>query len=156
MKKITLLLLLFVNIGIAQNREETIDWLNRNLSEYAAPGNEKYKIKIVNDPNYGEMIVIEVVFTPLNTKGFYSFKPNAITRVSTTRKLRSDKINGNLDIEIVSKEKRIWTDDEKFIDSFYFWIQASNENVEKINKGFLHLLELMGNKIADEKDYFSH
>lgn len=95
------------------------------MSEYTTPGNEEYNIKIVNDKNYGEMIVIDVVFTPLNVKKFYSFKPNTITRLATTRKLRSDKINGNLDIEVVSKDKSIWTSDEKFIDSFYFWIQAS-------------------------------
>lgn len=157
MKKLSFLLLLFVNLSIAQNQEETIEWLNTNLDEYYSEGwGEQYEVKIVDDKNYGEMIVIEVFFQPLKTKTFYSFLPSAISRVSTTRKLRSDKVNGNLDLEFVSKNTRIWTKKEEFIDSFILSLQTSNENVEKIKRGFLHLFDLMGNKIEEQKDYFSN
>jgi len=157
MKKITLLLLLTINLSYSQTREETVDWLNRYLDEYYSAGwGETYNIEIKKDDLGNDYIGIKVFYKPLGTNSFYAFKADAISRVSTTRKLRSDKVNGNLDIEIVSKDKRIWTDKEEFIESIILSVQTSDEISERIKKGFLHLLNLMGNDSDEEKEFFKN
>ncbi len=159
MKKIFLILILTSAIGYSQTKEETIDWLNNKFEEYTDTFMGKFEVQIIDDENYGELLYFkQKTRNPLSDRDMfehYSFLPNAISSIIVSTKIRT---NNTLDIFIISKDKRIWKDGKKFVSEVTIPISklGQNEMTERIQKGLLHLLKLMGNDIKPEKDFFKN
>ncbi len=160
MKKLILIIILIPQLSISQTKEETINWLNLNLENY---GDNvimgTYQIEIINDSNYGEYLVFtRKIWNPLmkkNTFDYYSFLPKVISNVILSGKSRT---NNTLDIFIISNSKSIYEPKkEEFISEIGIHMKnENNEMAERIQKGLLHLLELMGNKIEPQKELFKN
>ncbi len=155
MKKIKLILFLVLisQFCFSQTKEETVEWLNSKLANYA-PFDGKFEIEIVYYPEYGETLLItkHFRFGASSADMHYSFKPDAITSLNLTA---HNNTNGQLSIEIISSTKRIFYEKKEFIGDIVLMFDGPKEEITKINKGILHLLSLMGNTISPKKEYFN-
>lgn len=160
MKKTLLLLILISQFGFSQTKEETINWLNLNLENYgdnAIMGT--YQIELKNHKDYGEMLLFtKKSWNPLlkkSTYKYYSFLPKVISDVILSGKSRT---NNTLDIFIISNSKSIYVPEKKeFVSEIGIHMKnGNNEMTERIQKGLLHLLEIMGNKIEPQEELFKN
>lgn len=152
MKKIIIFnMLIFFNFCFTQNKIETVEWLNSHLIIYTEKyPMGQYSIKIVDDKDWGEMIVITKITNVFGeTYWYYSFLPETISNV-----ILSPKTNDEFNVKIISKGESIYNVESKELEKeLLIFCNGPNEEITRIRKGLLHLLELMGNKIK-EKDYF--
>jgi phosphomevalonate kinase len=161
MKYILLILLILISqFSISQTKEETINWLNLNLENYGDNSiMGTYQIEIKDDSDYGEyLFFIKKSWNPLlekNTYDYYSFLPKVISSVIMSGKSRT---NSTLDIFIISNSKSIYVPQkEEFISEIAIHMKnGNNEMTKRIQKGLLHLIELMGNKIEPQKELFTN
>lgn len=155
MKKFLLLIVLISQISFSQTKEETIDWLNIKFNEYTDSYMGEYKIEIKNDPSWGETLFISVRIKNEYMSehyNYYSFLPKNIISVSTTTKFRTD---GKLGLLITAKGNNIYYNNKEFVNKIeVYCIPAPNETIIRIQKGILHLLNLMGNPIKEQKELF--
>src|SRR5690606_10868607 len=153
---VALLLMLSYQCIFSQTKEETIDWLNEMMDEYTKPYPlGKFSISIYNDPNYGEMIIIKkYIYILTGTTKYYSFLPQTIKDVKVTSKYRTT--SDFKDIEFVSKGTTIYDLQTKELKKYVeiLW-DGPLEELYRVQKGIIHLLELMGNKIED-RDLFKN
>lgn len=155
MKRIIILILLISNIGFSQTKKETIDWLNLKLAEYTDSYMGEFSLNIQNDKDWGEVINIKVrienEYMPLSYTN-YAFLAKNIESVITTKKFRTD---GNLGIIIKAKKDNIYRDKKEFVNSINIYcIEAPKETIIRMQKGIIHLLNLMGNPITTPKELF--
>lgn len=142
----------------SQTKEETIEWLNTKLATYGTNTNMlgQMQIRIEHDEKYGEYLVFtnKLFFIDKNIFTTYTFEANAISNIVLSGKNRT---NNTLDIFIISKNNNIFLlDDKKFISEFVLYMRNGyNDEAIKIQKGLLHLLKLMGNKIEPQKELFN-
>lgn len=160
MKNILLLILLVSQFVFCQTKEETINWLNINLENYGDNSiMGTYQIELKDDSNYGEnLIFTKKSWNPLlkkSTYEYYSFLPKVISSVILSGKNRT---NNTLDIFIISNSKNIYVPEKKeFTNEIGIHMKnGNNEMTKRIQKGLLHLLELMGNKIESQKELFKN
>lgn len=156
MNKLQIILVLFFicNFSFSQTKEETIDWLNLKLSENTTTLMGKYKIEIKYINGYGDTILItkvtDVGFGPSPT--YFSFLPKVISSVNTTTAYRTD---GKLGVKLISKSASIYMDGEEFVNEIRIYFKATpDETVKRVQKGIIHLLNLMGNPITLPKELF--
>lgn len=156
MKKIIVLFVLLSHLGFSQSKEETLNWLNFKLSEYTDSFMGEYSIYVENDKNWGEIINIKVrVQNDYTAENFtnYSFLPKNIESVITTKKFRTD---GKLGLIIKAKGNNIYKDKMEFVDDIEIYcLEAPDETIIRIQKGIIHLLNLMGNPISIQKELFT-
>ena len=160
MNKILILFLLIFQVSFSQTKEETVEWLNLNLENY---GDNQimgtYQIETKIDPDYGEYLLFtKKSWNPLlekSTYDYYTFKPDAISSIYLSGKGRT---NQTLDIYVKSESNRIYDSDaEKFLGEISICMKNGyNDKAEQLQKGLLHLFELMGNKIEKPKDLFKN
>lgn len=155
MKKIIILALLFSSICNSQTKAETIDWLNLKLTEYPDKLNGEYIIKIQNDKDWGEVITVDVQNGNFKeVSEHYSFLPKNILSVTTTKSFRTD---GKLGLVISAKGDNIYLNGKKFVSKIDVLCgEAPNETVLRMQKGIIHLLNLMGNPIKIPKELFTN
>ena len=148
-------MLLIFNVGYSQTKEETIDWLNLKFKENVDKLNGEYSIKIQNHKDWGEVITIDVkngYFKDVNEH--YSFLPKNISSVTTTKSFRTD---GKLGLIVFAKGDNIYLNGKEFVNKIdIFCGEASNETVIRMQKGIIHLLNLMGNPIKIQKELFTN
>ena len=156
MKKITILFLFILNFSYSQTKEETINWLNLKLKENSDSYMGEYSIKIQKDKDWGETLVISVrIKNDYMSEHYeqYSFLPKNITSVITTKKFRND---GKLGLIISAKGENIYLNSKKFVSEIeILCTPAPDETIIRIQKGFIHLLNLMGNPIKITKELFN-
>jgi hypothetical protein len=155
MKKTFSILVLLISLSsYSQTKKETLDWLNKSFAEFYfnAWGNH-YEITTVTDEHANEVIAISIKFQNDTNRMDYLIDPKEISRISTSRKLSTDKINGRLCLEIYSQNFGIYNKD-KSLDSFLIGLDTTNENIAKIQRGLKHLVKLIGYEIPEEKDLF--
>lgn len=160
MKNIFLILLIFITtLGYSQTKEETIDWLNLKLETYGDNSvMGTYQIEIKNDEDWGEILVFtKKSWNPLlekSTYEYYSFLPKVISSVILSGKSRT---NNTLDIFIISESKSIYLPrKEEFVSEIGIHMKnGHNEMTERIQKGIIHLLKLLGNEIKPNKEFFN-
>ncbi|QBA63193.1 hypothetical protein [Muriicola soli] len=158
MKNLFLLFVLISNVNFSQTKEETIEWLNLKLESYGDNSfMGTYQVEIKDDSDWGEILVFtKKSWNPLlekSTYDYYSFLPRVISAVNLSGKNRT---NNTLDIFIISNSKSIYVHkEEEFISEIGIHMKnGHNEMTERIQKGFIHLLKLMGNEINPKKDFF--
>jgi hypothetical protein len=161
MKSIKILLLIFIilpQLIICQTKEETINWLNFNIENYCDESNAgTYKISTEYVEDLGELIVFKhKIFNPLlkyDVYEEYTFLPKSISNIYLSNKHRT---NETLDVFIVSNRSKILkVEDQKLVSEIVIHMKnGNNEITKRIQKGLIHLLELMGNKIEPQKDFF--
>lgn len=140
--------------NFSQTKQETIDWLNMKLKEQTDSFMGEYKIEIKNDPSWGETLLItkKVNNSILNKNYYYSFLPKNIESVVTTSKFRTD---GKLGLLIVAKGDNIYYDNNEFVNEIKIYCKpTSDEIIIRIQKGLIHLLNLMGNPLKTPKELF--
>lgn len=155
MKTKFLILVLFTSlIAHCQTRAETIDWLNIKFKEHTSAFMGQFNIKVVNDPNYGEILQVSAkVENAQMSKWYrnYSFLPKNIESVTTTTAFRTD---GKLGILITAKGSDIYYNKE-FVEQIEIdCIASADEEIIRIQKGLIHLLNLMGNPLKLPKEFF--
>lgn len=158
MKKTFLLLVLISQLSFSQTKEETINWLNLNLETYGDNSSMgTYQIELKNHNDYGEMLLFtRKSWNPLlkrSTYDYYSFLPKVISDIILSGKSRTNK---TLDIFIISNSKSIYVpQEEEFISEIAIYMKnGNNEMTGRIQKGLIHLLAIMGNKIEPQKELF--
>ncbi len=156
MKKIIILILLISNTSFSQTKKETLDWLNLKLSEYTDSFMGEYSINVQNDKDWGEIVTIKVrVKNDYMAESFtnYTFLAKNIESVITTKKFRTD---GSLGIIIKAKGNNIYKDGKEFVNNIdIYCTESPNETIIRIQKGIIHLLNLMGNPITTQKELFT-
>lgn len=154
MKKIIILMLFIFNFGHSQTKEETIDWLNLKLKENKDRLNGECSIKIQNEKDWGEVIIIDINDGYFGHKNdIYSFLPKNISSVITTKKFRTDE---KLGLIVFAKGDNIFLNGKDFVNKIdVFCGEASNETVIRMQKAIIHLLNLMGNPIKVQKELFT-
>ena len=157
MKKIIILMLLFSSAIYSQTKQETIDWLNLKLREHSDGLMGQYSIKIQNEKDWGEVLVI-TVHVKNEYMGerydYYSFLPKNIASVTTTKKFRTD---GKLGLVITAKGNNIYTDNKELVNEIDIMCTAApDETIIRMQKGIIHLLNLMGNPIKSQKELFTN
>lgn len=152
---IALVLFSLVANSYSQTKEETLEWLNdmldQNTHEYPLG---KFSISIRNDADYTNMIVIAKKTRILvESTDYFSFLPHTIKDVRITSKYRTS--SQFLDIEFVSNGNSIYDVQTKELMKYVeiLW-DGSAEDIKRVQKGILHLLELLGNKI-EKKELFT-
>lgn len=158
MKKfIIFVTILLSNIGFAQTKQETVDWLNLKLLEYTDSFMGEFSINVENDSDWGEVIVVkkrvsnEYMRERYHT---YTFLPKNISAVITTSKFRTD---GQLGIQIISKNSNIYFDGNEFVSNIDILCDSgSDEAIRSMQKGIIHLLNLMGNPVTTPKELFKN
>lgn len=157
MKKLIILTFLFSCIGYSQTKQETIDWLNLKLRENTSGFMGQYSIKIQNETDWGETLVVTVHVNNayMNERyDYYSFLPKNISSVSTTKKFRTD---GKLGLIIAAKSDNIYYNGREFVDKIdILCTEAPDETIIRIQKGIIHLLNLMGNPLKAPKELFTN
>ena len=156
MKKKFLILILFTSlIAHCQTREETIDWLNTKFKEHTSAFMGEFKIQIVNDPNYGEILQLSAkVENAYMSKWYrnYSFLPKNIESVNTTTAFRTD---GKLCLLIRAKGSDIYYNNKEFVEEIDIdCTPSADEEIIRMQKGLIHLLNLMGNPLKLPKELF--
>ncbi|WP_345275538.1 hypothetical protein [Litoribaculum gwangyangense] len=157
---ISIFLILSTALIYSQTREETLDWLNLKLEEF---GDNQimgtYQISIKKDDNYGDyLLFVRKSWNPLlnrNTYQYYSFVPEVVSKIYLSTKNRT---NSTLDIFIRSDTEDIYVpEDDEFVSEFTISMKnGHNEITNRIQKGLLHLLNLMGNNIEPQKELFTN
>ncbi|MBL7970138.1 MAG: hypothetical protein JNL03_01350 [Prolixibacteraceae bacterium] len=158
MKKLKLLLAIVISFvsltTFSQTKEETIDWLNTKFIEckLQIPGLEhinKIAIKLNNAKE--PMLLFYVPYI----KSYNMVNPKDIARLYTER-----APNGNLNINVISKERRILQGtintntlepvDYVFVDNFSLLLEGPDEEIYRLKKGIEHLITLLGGKIQED------
>ncbi|MCR8667087.1 hypothetical protein NO995_05295 [Aestuariibaculum sp. M13] len=139
----------------AQTKEETLEWLNDKLDQNTKiyPLG-KFSISIEKDPDYGDIIVITKQLKILGVStSYFSFLPNTIKDVRLTSKYRTS--SEFTDIEFVSKGTTIYDVQTKELKKYVeiLW-DGSKDDLVRVRKGIIHLLDLLGNKI-EQKELFT-
>lgn len=154
-KTILLFAILLSNFSNAQSKQETIDWLNLKLKEYTDSFMGEFSMQIKNEPGWGDTVVIssrvenEYMASRIDT---YSFLATNITAVVTTSKFRTD---GKLGIQIISNGGNIYYNKKEFVKDIDILCKpAPDETIIRMQKGIIHLLNLMGNPITEPKELF--
>lgn len=136
----------------SQTKEETLEWLNSKLLEHTEQiaGQYKFEIEKANDQ---EIIYVTKMTNfgsgPIPT--YFYFLPKDISAVNVTTAYRTD---GKLAIRIDSKSNKILKKDN-LVDHLPIYCKASpDEEIKRIQKGIIHLLNLMGNPIKEQKELF--
>jgi len=157
MKKIIIGLLLISQVGFTQSKQETIDWLNQKFKENTDPYMGEYSIKIKNEIDWGETLIItKRVKNQYMGESFeyYLFLPKNISSVITTSKYRND---GKLGLLITAKGENIYVNNEHFTSEIeILCIPAPDESIIRMQKGIIHLLNVMGNPIKSQKELFTN
>ena len=157
MRKITILLLLISNICLAQSQQETIDWLNQKFKEHTDSFMGEYSIGITQEKGWGEALtIIKRVKNEYMPESFtsYTFQTKNISSVLTTSKFRSD---GKLGIIISAKDKNIYMSTKQLTNEIeILCLPAPDETIISMQKGIIHLLNLMGNPIKLQKELFTN
>jgi len=156
MKKISIILLLISNICLAQSEQETIDWLNQKFKEHTDPFMGEFSIEITQEKGWGEALTItQRVKNEYMAESFtsYTFQTKNISSVLTTSKFRSD---GKLGILITAKDKNIYISTKQLTNVIeILCLPAPDETIIRMQKGIIHLLNLMGNPIKMQKELFT-
>lgn len=156
MKKIIILFLLISNICLAQSQQETIDWLNQKFKEHTDPFMGEYSIEITQEKGWGEALtIIQQVKNEYIPESFtsYTFQTKNISSVLTTNKFRSD---GKLGILITANSKNIYMSTKQLTNEIeILCLPAPDEAIIRMQKGIIHLLNLMGNPIKMQKEFFT-
>ncbi len=156
-KLIFIIVILASNLSSAQTKQETLDWLNLKLLEYTDSFMGEFSINVENDPSWGEIIVIKSrVSNEYMSEHYqiYTFLPKNISAVITTSKFRTD---GQLGIQIISKKSNIYYNGNEFVSSVdIFCDSGSDEAIMRMQKGIIHLLNLMGNPLTTPKELFKN
>lgn len=152
MKKSILFIILISQISFSQTKEETLDWLNLKLKEHTELIMGQYKFEIEKTENK-EIIYVtkmtDVGFGPRPT--YFYFLPKDISSVNLTTAYRTD---GKLGITLISKTKKILKGDN-LVDELPIYCKSTpDEIIKRIQKGIIHLLNLMGNPIQEQKELF--
>lgn len=152
-------ILIITSVSYSQTKTETIEWLNRKLETYGdnyMMGSFQISIKHHND--FGEILVFtKKSWNPLlekSTYDYYSFLPKVISKVYLSGKSRT---NQTLDIFIASKSNNIYysNKDKMILEIGIHMRNGHNKTTKRIRKGLIHLLNLYGNKIKEDKDLFN-
>lgn len=160
MKIIKLLLTLFVSLVVftafSQTKEETINWINTKLAECEIgkgrdPLSSLYKVVI--QMNQADKPVL-LVYQP-SVELYYMVLPSDIQRVYTDRAPA-----GNLNISFICLPHNVMRGsinprtleiiDSRFIDSFIIVLSCPDEEINRLKKGFEHLITLLGGKMQED------
>ena len=156
MKKIILIFLLIGNMGFSQTKQETINWLNQKLSEYS---DSWYGVFSVDTKKVGDMEFLVIkskgLFNNPDKEKFYYIDPKDVNSVFTTSEYRTD---GKLGIKILANKHLYSSDGIHELKNDepvrIYCTPAPDETIIRINKGIIHLLNLMGKKITAPKELF--
>lgn len=155
MKKSILLLILLISYStFSQTKQETIDWLNVKLKENSDSFMGEFKIEINNNSDWGETLLItqKIQNSIMNKSYYYSFLAKNIESVVTTSKYRTD---GKLGILISAKGENIYLNNNEFVDEIKIYcLPTSDDTIIRMQKGIIHLLNLMGNPLKAPKELF--
>lgn len=157
MKNLKLLLAVIVSLisltTFSQTKEKTIDWLNLKLAECEIgkgrdPLSSLYRVVI--KMNYSNKPVILVYMPSLEL--YYMVLPTDVQKVYTERAPA-----GNLNISFVCLERNVMSGnintttleivDSKFDNSFRLVLGCPDEEINRLKKGFEHLIILLGGKL---------
>lgn len=156
MKNIGIAIICFItaiNLTNAQSEEETIDFLNAKLSAYGAPmGNEPVSFKVsmtIDSRSNKKIIQIDMI---INQRLFQTSKFHP-EHISTVESYRPE--NGNLCLKVVSSKgmilKKYKSEDvERFYGDIRLPLLTSDEEVIRVKKALLHLLELNNAPLIDD------
>tara|TARA_R110001583_G_C5607231_1_gene404998 strand:+ start:637 stop:1101 length:465 start_codon:yes stop_codon:yes gene_type:complete len=152
MKTILILLMIFPILVFSQTKEETLEWLNSKLLEHTEQIMGQYKFEI--EKANGQEIIYVTKMTNFGsgpTPSYFYFLPADISAVNLTTAYRTD---GKLSIRLDSKSNKILKGDN-LTDQLPIYCKASpDDEIKRIQKGIIHLLNLMGNPIQEPKELF--
>ncbi len=156
MKKLFIISTLFLSfLSNSQTKQETIDWLNMQFKEHTDSFMGEYKIEIKTDPSWGETLLISVrIENQYMSKWYkyYSFLPKNIESINTTTAFRTD---GKLGLLIKAKGSNIYYNSKEFVDEIEIYCKETpDEKIIRMQKGLIHLFNLMGNPLKTPKELF--
>jgi len=141
--------MLLISNAFSQTKEETIEWLNYKLAEETDAFMGKFQIQVNKHNDWGEIISFsEKNNNPLTNEYYYKnyvVLPKNIKSVITTTEYRTD---GGIGIKILTKGNNINVDQKEFINEVQILCKngpSGNDVVKRIQKGLIHLLNLLGN-----------
>lgn len=154
-RQLTILFLICISNSFSQTKQETLSWLNQKLKEYTETFMGEFQVDTKVDQQWGEIIVVsarvENEYMSPHTD-IYTVLPKNIQSVVTTTEFRSD---GKLGIKLISKSKNIYFNNKEFVESIdVLCIPAPDETIIRMQKAFIHLLNLLGNPISMPKELF--
>lgn len=156
MKKVTLFFLVILTTCfklVGQTEEETLSFLNTKLAAHATPlvnTRVDYKVSTYFNPVLKKYAINLKVYLDKELGQSLQFYPESITDVVTDR-----APNGNLGIKIICPqgliESRFPLQTKKSLKSKHFIpLQTTDDEVERIQKGFIHLFKLFNAPIVNQ------
>lgn len=158
MKKIFFLsILIYCNYSWSQTKEETINWLNIKLQEYTGLYMGQMSIELREIDGNEMLFIIDNHSNPLGEYTYiYRVDPKKISDVVTTTEFCTD---GTLGIKIISKTNDIlfFYKRKQFVNKIDVIIKPGldNDTIKRMKKGIIHLLNLLGNPIKEQKELFT-
>lgn len=138
----------------SQTKQQTVDWLNDKLEEYADSSYMgKFTFEILQHEG-DDVIGISKASSSIGTI-FYVIVPSTVVDVITTTSCRTDgkrciKIKALEDTILFGSSNASNLDSEMTI----YLMGAPDSVVFSIQKSIKHLLKTLGNEIPEKKNYF--
>lgn len=156
MKKTTLIIAFLISfLSQSQTKNETIDWLNSKFRETTVPFGGQFKIEIFKDAQNGEMLII----TQKTVNKYFPGEDHYKVLIKNIEAVNTRRGESSLYLIIKAKDYNIYDDFKKQnVDEIeiYSITTTPDELIIRMQKGFIHLLNLMGNPVKLQKELFTN
>lgn len=154
MKILTILLIIFPSFIYSQSKEETLEWLNIKLMEHTEQIMGQYEFAVENVEGQDIIYVTKMTDVGFGPRpSYFYFQPKDISSIHLTTAYRTD---GKLGIMLVSKNKKILEGDNLVGEMPIYCKSSHDEEIKRIQKAIIHLLNLLGNPIQEPKELFKN